>query len=113
MSGRNVGGRSSKKPPAACEAAERRWILLRDGELPAAEAASLRRHLRRCARCRRINRLVDGLFAAIRNNPIPEPDDAFWDRMLEQIMAKARAKALPPWPSAPEERGQPMATSGT
>jgi hypothetical protein len=65
--------------------------------LPAAEAAVLRAHLRGCARCRRVNRLFDGLLAAIRNDPIPEPEDGFWERMREQIMAQIRAKA----PSAP------------
>ena len=90
------GARSSKRLAAPCEAVERRWILLRDDELPPAEAAALRRHLRRCSRCRRISRLFDGLLAAIRNEPIPEPDDAFWDRMRRQIMARIRAEAPPP-----------------
>jgi len=88
-------GRSSKKLPPACEAAERQWIFLRDGELPEAEAAALRRHLRRCGRCRRVCRLVDGLLAAIRKEPIPEPDDAFWEQMRENIMARIRATPLP------------------
>jgi hypothetical protein len=93
-------GRLSKKLPPACEAAERRWIFLRDGELPEAEAAALRRHLRRCGRCRRVCRLVDGLLAAIRNDPIPEPEDGFWERMRGQIMARIRAEA-PPAPARP------------
>jgi hypothetical protein len=87
--------RSSKRLPPACEAAERRWILLRDDELPEAEVAALRRHLGNCTRCRRSIRLVDGLLATIRDEPMPEPDDAFWDRMRERIMARIRAGAPP------------------
>jgi predicted anti-sigma-YlaC factor YlaD len=87
----------SKRLPSACEAANGRWILLRDGEVPEAEAPILRRHLQECARCRGLYRLLDGLLAAIQNEPIPEPDDAFWERMREQIMVRVRAIALPPF----------------
>ena len=82
--------------PAACEAAERAVILRQDNGVDPGEALVLGRHLRRCSRCRRISRLFDGLLAAIRNEPIPEPDDAFWERMRRQIMARIRAEALPP-----------------
>jgi len=90
------GARSSTRVPAPCEAAERRWILFQGDELPEAEAAALRRHLRRCGRCWRIDRLFGGLLAAIRTEPIPEPDDTFWERMRVDIMARVRAEALLP-----------------
>jgi len=93
---RDFCGRSPKKCQPACEDPEQGWILLRGGELLEVEAAALRRHLRRCGRCRRSYRLLEGLLAAIRNEPIPEPDDAFWERMREQIMARIRANTLPP-----------------
>jgi hypothetical protein len=48
-------------------------------------------------------RLLTGLLPAVRELPIPEPDDPFWDRMSEQIMAKVR-DMRPPWLS---ERSPP------
>jgi hypothetical protein len=46
-----------------------------------------------------VHRLVHGILAAVRDLPIPEPDDPFWDRMRAQIMAKVRAMR-PPWLNA-------------
>jgi len=86
-----VSPRVSGGLPHSCDIAEWRLILLRDNELPKAEAAALRRHLRRCVRCRESHRFLDALLAAVREVRIPDPDDPFWDRMREQIMAKVRA----------------------
>ena len=103
--------RPARRLGHACAAAGRRWILLRDGDLQRSEAAALRRHLRECARCRRISRLVDGLLTAIRNDPIPEPDDEFWNRMREQITARITAVSPPPRATSIRRMGSPHARS--
>jgi anti-sigma factor RsiW len=82
----------------SCEIAGWRLILPRENELPKAEAAALRRHLRGCARCRESHRLLDALFAVLRDQPIPEPDDPCWEKMAERIMARIRAIPACPGP---------------
>jgi len=77
-------------------------ILLRENELPNVEAAALRRHLRGCVRCRQSHRLLDALFAVLRDQPIPEPDDPFWEQMAEEIMVRIRASPACPGPIAGE-----------
>jgi hypothetical protein len=68
-------------------------------ELPEGEAASLQAHHGICGDCWRIERLLRGLLAAIRDVPVPEPDDPYWDRMAETIMARIRS--MPPaWSAA-------------
>lgn len=91
--------------PLACEIAEWRLILLRDNVLPKAEAAALRRHLRGCVRCRESRRFLDALFSVLRDQPIPEPNDPYWEEMAERIMAQIRA-IFPPRGSSSLSQGR-------
>ena len=85
--------RVSKAVSRSCDIAEWRLILLRDNELPEAEAAALRRHFRDCARCREVRRLLDALCAALRVQEVPKPDDPYWEELAEKIMARIRASS--------------------
>ena len=84
--------------PRSCDIAEWRLILLRENELPEAEAAALGRHLRGCVRCRESHRFLDALLATVRDEPVPEPDDPFWEPMAEEIMVRIRASPACPGP---------------
>jgi hypothetical protein len=86
--------RVSEGLPRSCDLAAWR-LILRDNVLPKAEAAALRRHLRGCVRCRESGRFFDALFSVLRDPPIPEPDDPYWEALAERIMARIRAIAPP------------------
>jgi bacterioferritin-associated ferredoxin len=88
------GGGRERRRSRQCRAIQRRLVFLE--ELPEAEAAALQAHLGVCRDCGRTERLLRGLLAAIRDMPAPAPEDAYWDRMAEAIMARIRA-APPPW----------------
>jgi len=87
--------RVSKAVSPSCDLAEWRLILLRDNELPKTQATALRRHLRGCVRRRESHRFLDALFSVLRDQPIPEPDDPYWEEMAERIMARIRAVSSP------------------
>ncbi len=88
------GGVRERRRSRQCRAIQRRLVFLE--ELPEAEAAALQAHLGVCRDCGRTERLLHGLLSAIRDMPVPEPEEAFWDRMAEGIMARIRA-APPLW----------------
>ena len=85
-----------RRPARGCRVIQRRLILLGDEELFEAEAAALRAHVCACYDCERIERLLRSLLAAIRDVPMPEPEDAYWGRMAEAIMVRVRA-SRPAW----------------
>jgi hypothetical protein len=73
--------------PDDCRGARRALLARADGDLPAAEAAALARHLAACASCRARAESLDAAIAALRGLPpaLPFPDDALesvWDRTL-------------------------------
>ena len=85
----------SKAVSRSCDIAEWRLILLRDNELPEVEAAALRQHLRGCARCGERVRFLDAPINVLRDPPVPEPDDPYWEALAERIMARIRAISSP------------------
>ena len=88
------GGGRERSRSRHCRTIQRRLVFLE--ELPEAEAAALQAHVWACRDCGRTERLFRGLLAAIRDMPVPGPEDAYWDRMAEAIMARIRAPP-PPW----------------
>jgi hypothetical protein len=73
--------------PDDCRGARRALLARADGDLPAAEADALARHLAACAACRARAESLDAAIAALRGLPpaLPFPDDALesvWDRTL-------------------------------
>lgn len=77
----------------ACRKVQRRLVFL--DELPGAEAAALQAHLGACGDCTRIERLFRGFLASLRNVPTPKPDDPYWARLTETVMARIRSATLP------------------
>jgi len=88
------GGGRERRRSRQCRAIQRRLVFLE--ELPEAEAAALQAHLDVCRDCGRTERPFRGLLATVRDMPVAEPEDAYWDRKAEAIMARIRA-APPPW----------------
>ncbi|MCU0224561.1 MAG: zf-HC2 domain-containing protein [Acidobacteria bacterium] len=79
--------------PDECRSARRALLTRADGDLPAAEAAALARHLAACASCRARAESLDATIAALRGLPpaLPFPDDALesvWDRTLRAAPAE-------------------------
>lgn len=76
-----------------CERAEERILLEAEGELPPAEAASLKEHLRGCARCREFAAEAAALRASLEAASPPDPGDAFFAAARERIWREDRAQA--------------------
>jgi anti-sigma factor RsiW len=76
--------------PDDCRSARRALLARADGELPAAEAAALARHLDACAACRSRARSLDDTLRSLRELPaaLPFPDDALdgvWERTVGRV----------------------------
>ena len=79
--------------PDDCRSARRALLARGDGDLPAAEAGALARHLAACASCRARAASLDAAIAALRGLPpaLPFPADALesvWDRTLRAAPAE-------------------------
>ena len=93
------GAKQESRRSRECREAQQRLVFIE--ELSGEQAAAVRAHLGLCPDCGRIERLFRGLLAAIRDMPVPGPEDAYWDRMAEAIMARIRAAPLPWWDQSP------------
>jgi hypothetical protein len=77
----------------ACRKIQQRLVFIE--ELPASDADAVCAHLNACVACGQIERLFRGCLASLRIVPTPEPDDPYWARLTETVMARIRS-AVPP-----------------
>lgn len=80
-----------------CNEHKQKISELVDGVLPAAEAAALRAHLRRCPGCRREHRLLRMVAGSVAALPQYRPGREFNDRILLALGHQPVRLRLPVW----------------
>lgn len=81
-----------------CETVQSRLLDYLEHALPTAEQAALESHLVQCNACRAEHDSLIAVIATTRNNPTPQPGDAYWQAFPDQVLAAFKTQSKPTAP---------------
>ena len=81
-----------------CKIIQQKLMDFVEGELPAADAGTVRQHLEGCHACQARLEGLEATLEAARTAKVPQPSSTFWANYLPEVRQKIK-RAPSPWPA--------------